>query len=153
MHRPVVIFGTDHAGFRLKEALKRWLAGRGFEVLDFGTRSTADVDYPDFVIPVAEAVAAAGGQAVGIVLGGSGIGECMAANKVVGARAALATDATMARLTRSHNDANILCLGGRTATRRLALAKKITQVFLATPFSRAPRHVRRLKKIAAYETR
>lgn len=145
--------GADHAGYRLKERLKRWLVRSGYEVLDFGTSSSRDVDYPDFVIPVAAAVAAARGTAVGIVLGGSGNGEAMAANKVRGVRAALCFDARTAKLARAHNDANVLALGARTATRRFSLARQIVRLFLTTPFSRAPRHVRRLKKIAAYETR
>lgn len=149
--KPVVIIGTDHAGFRLKERLKRWLASLGYEVLDFGTTSTRDVDYPDVVIPVAEAVAGATGAAMGIVLGGSGNGEAIAANKVRGVRAALCVDAQTAKLAREHNDANVLALGARTATKNAALAERVVRVFLTTRFSRAPRHVRRLKKIAAYE--
>ncbi len=153
MQKPVVIMGADHAGYRLKERLKRWLVGMGYEVLDFGTDSVRDVDYPDVVIPVAEAVAAAAGAAVGIILGGSGNGEAVAANKVRGVRAALCFDAQTARLARAHNDANVLSLGARTATRAFVRAKLVVRLFLATPFSRAPRHVRRLKKIAAYEAR
>lgn len=153
MQKPVVILGTDHAGYRLKERLKRWLVGMGYEVLDFGTDSVREVDYPDVVIPVAEAVAAAKGAAVGIVLGGSGNGEAMAANKVRGVRAALCYDAQTARLAREHNDANVLSLGARTATRPFARAKLVARLFLTTPFSRAPRHVRRLRKIAAYGPR
>lgn len=151
--KPVVIIGTDHAGFRLKERLKRGLVRQGYEVLDFGTTSTADVDYPDVVVPVAEAVASAHGAAVGIVLGGSGNGEAIAANKVRGVRAALCFDAQTAKLARQHNDANVLALGARTATKNAARAERVVRVFLTTRFSRAPRHVRRLKKIAAYEAR
>lgn len=151
--KPVVIIGTDHAGYRLKERLKRWLTDLGYEVLDFGTTSTRDVDYPDFVIPVAEAVAAAKGAAVGIVVGGSGNGEAMAANKVRGIRATLCFDALTAKLAREHNDANVLALGARTMTRSFPLSQRIVRLFLTTPFTKAPRHVRRLKKIAAYEAR
>ncbi|TAK05267.1 RpiB/LacA/LacB family sugar-phosphate isomerase [Patescibacteria group bacterium] len=149
--KPVVIIGTDHAGYRLKERLKRWLAASGYEVLDFGTTSGSDADYPDFVIPVAEAVAAAKGAARGIVLGGSGNGEAIAANKVRGVRAALCFDAQTAKLAREHNDANILALGARTVTRSFPLVQRVVRLFLTTPFTKAPRHVRRLKKIAAYE--
>ena len=148
-----VIIGADHAGYRLKDRLKLMLVKQEYEVLDFGTTSTADVDYPDFVIPVAEAVSAARGAAIGIVLGGSGNGEAMAANKVRGIRAALCYDAKTAKLAREHNDANVLALGARTATRNAAFAERIVRLFLTTPFSHASRHVRRLRKIAAYETR
>ncbi len=151
--KPVVIIGTDHAGYRLKERLKRRLVSQGYEVLDFGTTSTRDVDYPDFVIPVAEAVAAAQGAALGIVLGGSGNGEAIAANKVPGIRAALCYDAQTATLARQHNNANVLALGGQTVTRNAARSQRIVQLFLTTSFSKAARHVRRLKKIAAYEAR
>lgn len=153
MPRPTIFVATDHAGFRLKEQLKRWLETSGYEVIDFGTTSSADVDYPDFVIPAAEAVAAARGKAMGIVLGGSGLGEAMAANKVSGIRAAVAYDAQTARLSREHNDANVLSLGGRTQTKSLARAKKIVHLFLTTPFSGAARHIRRIRKITAYESR
>ncbi|MEK7073099.1 MAG: RpiB/LacA/LacB family sugar-phosphate isomerase [Patescibacteria group bacterium] len=151
--KPVVIIGTDHAGYRLKERLKRWLTALGYEVLDFGTTSNRDMDYPDVVIPVAEAVAAAKGAAVGIVLGGSGNGEAMAANKVRGIRAALCYDAQTAKLARAHNDANILALGARTMTRNAALSQRIVHLFLTTSFTKEARHARRLKKIAAYEAR
>lgn len=151
--KPVVIIGTDHAGYFLKERLKRMLVRQGYEVLDFGTTSTSDVDYPDFVIPVAEAVSAASGSAIGVVLGGSGNGEAMAANKVRGIRAALCYDVRTVKLAREHNDANVLALGARTATGNAALAARIVRLFLTTPFSRASRHVRRIRKIAAYETR
>ena len=151
--KPVVIIGTDHAGYRLKERLKRWLTALGYEVLDFGTTSNRDMDYPDVVIPVAEAVAAAKGAAVGIVLGGRGNGEAMAANKVRGIRAALCYDAQTAKLARAHNDANILALGARTMTRNAALSQRIVHLFLTTSFTKEARHARRLKKIAAYEAR
>lgn len=151
--KPVVIIGTDHAGYRLKEQLKRWLVASGYEVFDFGTTSIHNVDYPDFVIPVAEAVAAAQGAAIGIVLGGSGNGEAIAANKVQGIRAALCFDIQTAKLARAHNNANILALGARTVTRNAALSQRIVHLFLTTSFSKEARHVRRLKKIAAYEAR
>ncbi|HSD12329.1 MAG TPA: RpiB/LacA/LacB family sugar-phosphate isomerase, partial [Patescibacteria group bacterium] len=109
--------------------------------------------YPDFIFPAAAAVARSGGSAMGIVFGGSGIGECIAANKVRGVRAALVYDRYTARMSREHNDANVLCLGGRTVTKDAALAKRLVKIWLETPFSKDARHVRRLKKIAAYERR
>lgn len=151
--KPVIIIGTDHAGYRLKERLKHWLFSASYEVLDFGTTSIRDVDYPDFVIPVAEAVAAAKGAAIGIVLGGSGNGEAMAANKVRGIRAALCFDAQTVKLARAHNNANVLSLGAQTVTRNFALSQRIVHLFLTTSFTKEARHVRRLKKIAAYEAR
>jgi ribose 5-phosphate isomerase B len=143
-----VALGTDHAGFPLKERLKRELARLGHEVMDFGTYSTDPVDYPDYCIPAAEAVAR-GEADRGIVLGGSGIGECIAANKVFGIRAALVTSEETARLTRLHNDSNVLALGGRTLPDHEAVASWLP-VWLDTPFE-AGRHVARLGKILDYE--
>ncbi len=152
--KPVICLGTDHAGFSLKEEIKKHLIDLGYEVKDFGaqTADSAD-DYPDFIIPAAEAVAASNGRAVGIVFGGSGIGECMAANKIRGIRAAMPFDAYTASLSRQHNDANVLCLGGRTATGDVETAKRLVRIWLETPFTGDERHVRRLKKIADYEAR
>jgi ribose 5-phosphate isomerase B len=152
--KPVVYLGTDHAGLRLKNAVKDDLIARGYHVHDIGAFDGVASDYPDFVIPAAEAVAASKrGEAFGIVFGGSGIGECIAANKVRGVRAALVYDRYTARMSREHNDANVLCLGGRTATKRPADAVRLVRLWLATPFSNAPRHARRLKKIARFERR
>ncbi|MFC1638716.1 ribose-5-phosphate isomerase [Patescibacteria group bacterium] len=149
-----IYFGTDHAGYRLKEELKRYLEKAGYRTVDLGTHETdPNDDYPDFVLPAAEAVAKSRGRSVAIVLGGSGIGECIAANKVRGVRAALAYDTRTARLCREHNDANVLCLGGRTVTRDARLAKRLVKVWLETPFTGDARHRRRLRKIAAYESR
>ncbi len=149
---PTVHLATDHAGLVLKEAVKDYLVRRGYHVHDHGAFDATSSDYPDFIIPAAEAVAASKGRDVGIVFGGSGIGECIAANKVRGVRAALAYDRTTARLCREHNDANVLCLGGRTVTKKIALALTIVRLWLDTKFSRDARHVRRLKKIARYES-
>jgi ribose 5-phosphate isomerase B len=151
MKAKTIYLAADHAGYKLKEAIKAFLAKAGHKVIDLGTDSTADCDYPDFIIPAAEAVVRSKGRAVGIIFGGSGIGECLAAAKVMGARPALAYDTYTAKKSRQHNDANLLCLGGRTITKDAKLAKRLVRTWLATPFSRAARHGRRLKKIAAYE--
>lgn len=146
-----VYLGTDHAGFALKENLREWLVRAGYRVVDMGTYDDADCDYPDFVLPAAEAAAGSRGRAVAIVLGGSGIGECVAANKVRGVRAALAFDTYTARMSREHNDANVLCLGGRTVTRDPKVARRIVKKWLETPFSKETRHRRRIRKISDYE--
>jgi len=144
-----VYFGTDHAGFRLKEALKRYVAALGHRVVDKGAHTLdPEDDYPDFIFPAVEAAVRHGSRA--IVLGGSGVGECIAANKVRGARAALAFDAYTAKMARLDTDANVLCLGGRTTVAALPRAKRIVKVWLETRFSGATRHVRRLKKIARH---
>ena len=143
-----VAIGTDHAGFILKERLKRELEALGHQVVDVGTFSELPVDYPDFCFPVAEQVAR-GQVERGVVLGGSGIGEAIAANKVDGIRAALVTSDETARLTRLHNDSNVLALGGRTNPDHEACARWL-RVWLDTPFE-GGRHVPRLEKIRAYE--
>jgi len=135
-----IAIGSDHAGFRYKEAIRQMLAAAGHQVRDFGTDSEAPVDYPLFCHPVA--VAAAGGEAArGIVLGGSGNGEAMAANRVRGARCVLAWNAESARLGRQHNDANVLSLGQRMMP--LDTALELVRVFLETPFE-GGRHERRV---------
>ena len=133
--------GSDHAGYRYKEEIKRHLAGLGHEVRDFGTDSEESVDYPVFIRPVAEAVAA-GGLERGIVLGGSGNGEAMAANRVRGVRCALCWNAESARLGRQHNDANMISLGQRMMALETAL--DIVRIWLETPFE-GGRHVRRIQ--------
>jgi len=144
-----VAIGTDHAGFVLKERLKRELEALGHQVVDVGTYSEAPaVDYPDFCFPVAEQVAR-GEAERGVVLGGSGIGEAIAANKVDGIRAAVVTSEETARLTRLHNDSNVLALGGRTNPDHEACARWL-RVWLDTPFE-GGRHLPRLEKIRAYE--
>ena len=133
--------GSDHAGYRYKEEIRRLLSGLGHEVRDFGTDSEEPVDYPVFIRPVAEAVA--GGELErGIVLGGSGNGEAMAANRVRGARCALCWNADSARLGRQHNDANMISLGQRMMTLETAL--DIVRIWLETPFE-GGRHVRRIQ--------
>ncbi len=146
-----IFFGADHAGYRLKEKLKKLVEKLGHEAIDAGAfELNKDDDYPDFVVPAVRAAIAVGGRA--IVLGGSGIGECVAANKVKGSRAALAFDAYTAKMSRVDNDANVLCLGGRTAVAKGSAAEKIVKIVLATKFSGAERHKRRLRKIAGLET-
>ena len=132
---------SDHAGYAYKEELKSFLAGRGHEVRDFGTDSEESCDYPLFIRPAAEAVAS-GECERGIVLGGSGNGEAMSANRVKGVRCALCYSEESARLARQHNDANMISLGQRLLTIELAL--EIVSVWLETGFE-GGRHVRRLR--------
>jgi ribose 5-phosphate isomerase B len=142
-----ITLASDHAGYRLKSFLVRHLGEAGHDVTDLGTDSEAPVDYPPFCAAAARAVVA-GDADVGIVLGGSGQGEAIAANKVHGARAALCHDELTARLARQHNDANILSLGGRLVTETVATA--ILEVFLTTPFE-GGRHLPRLEQLRAIE--
>jgi len=152
--KQTVYLGTDHAAFKLKNAVKDYLVGAGYHVIDKGALELdAKDDYPDFVIPAAECAAKSRGKAVGIVFGGSGNGECMAANKVRGARAALVYDAPTARLSREHNDANVMCLGSRTNKMNPTKAKRLVKLWLETKFSKAARHQRRIKKIHNFERR
>ncbi|HVS00014.1 MAG TPA: ribose 5-phosphate isomerase B [Thermoanaerobaculia bacterium] len=138
-----IAIGSDHAGYRYKEAIKDFLLQRGHEVRDFGTHSEAPVDYPLFIRPVALAVAQ-GEAERGIVLGGSGNGEAIAANRVRGIRCALCWNADIARLARQHNDANMISLGERTI--QLDTALEIVATWLDTPFE-GGRHVRRVEMI------
>jgi ribose 5-phosphate isomerase B len=135
--------GSDHAGYRYKEEIKKYLAGLGHEVRDFGTDSEEPVDYPVFIRPVALAVAS-GEVERGIVLGGSGNGEAMVANRVKGVRCALCWNEESARLGRQHNDANALSLGQRMISLETAFA--IVRIWLETPFE-GGRHVRRIRMI------
>jgi ribose 5-phosphate isomerase B len=134
---------SDHAGFEYKEQIKEHLARLGHEVRDFGSHSTASVDYPDFIRPAAEAVAS-GECERGIVLGGSGNGEAMSANRVRGVRCALCWNVESARLARQHNDANLLSLGQRMMD--LATALAIVDTWLTTPFE-GGRHITRIRKL------
>jgi ribose 5-phosphate isomerase B len=136
-----IALGSDHAGFLYKEAVERHLLDRGHEVADFGTHSEEPVDYPLYVRPVAEAVAR-GEADRGVVFGGSGNGEAMAANRVRGVRCALAWSPESARLARAHNDANVLSLGQRLIP--LATALELVDLWLATPFE-GGRHERRIR--------
>jgi len=138
-----IAIGSDHAGFQYKQQIIAMLRDEGHQVRDFGTDSEAAVDYPDFIRPVARAVA--GGESErGIVLGGSGNGEAMVANRLRGIRCALCWDLDSARLAREHNDANMLSLGQRMIPLELAL--EIVRLWLATPFENG-RHLSRIRKI------
>lgn len=138
-----ISLGTDHAGFHLKEAVKTLLQQLGHEVVDFGTNSEEPVDYPKFVRPAAEAVAR-GECDRGMVFGGSGNGEAMVANKVRGVRCALCWSEESARLSRQHNDANVLSLGERLVPEPLALS--IVQIWLTTEFE-GGRHAARVAQL------
>ena len=142
-----IAIGADHAGFSLKEHLKKTLAALGHQVDDHGTHSDASVDYPPICAAVGRAVVA-GKADRGIVLGGSGQGEQIAANKVRGVRAALCNDLYTARLSRQHNDANVLSMGGRIVA--FGLADEILKLWLDTPFE-GGRHQKRLDQIAEIE--
>lgn len=139
--------GSDHGGFRLKEAIKTYLLAHDYEVTDFGTESEDSCDYPDFALPVAEAVAK-GEYDKGILICGTGIGIGIVANKVKGVRAALCHDTFSAEACRNHNDANILTMGERIVGEGLAL--KIVETFLNSDFE-GGRHQRRVDKIKALE--
>ena len=138
-----IAIGSDHAGFNYKGVLIGLIKELGHEVRDFGTFSEDSVDYPDFIRPVAEAVAR-GEYERGIVLGGSGNGEAIVANKVRGVRCALCWNTTTARLAREHNDANVISIGQRVVG--VETAKDITEVFLTAEFE-GGRHARRIAKI------
>src|SRR4051812_22584934 len=142
-----IAIGADHAGFPLKQHLVATLARLGHEVDDHGTHSEAPVDYPPICAEVARTVVA-GRADRGIVIGGSGQGEQIAANKVHGARAALCNDLYTARMSREHNDANVLAIGGRIVAP--GLADEIVTTWLATAFD-GGRHQRRVEQIAAIE--
>jgi ribose 5-phosphate isomerase B len=144
-----VYLGSDHAGFELKAAIVTWLGEAGHEAVDCGPASyDPEDDYPVFVLRAAQAVIENPGS-LGIVIGGSGNGEQIAANKVEGIRAALAWTTETAQLARQHNDANVLSLGARQYSTQDALS--FAKTFIETPFSGEPRHVRRLAEVAAYE--
>ncbi len=138
-----IAIGSDHAGFKYKERIKQFLTGLGHDVNDFGTDSEEPVDYPLFIRPVALAVAR-GEAERGVVLGGSGNGEAMVANRVKGVRCALCWNVETARLARQHNDANMISLGQRMITEEVAL--EIVRTWLDTPFE-GGRHLRRIQLI------
>ncbi|MBN1670373.1 MAG: ribose 5-phosphate isomerase B [Kiritimatiellae bacterium] len=142
-----IAIGSDHAGFRYKEEIRRFLANRGDEVVDFGTDSEKSCDYPVLCRPVAEAVAA-GECERGIVLGGSGNGEAMVSNRIAGVRCSLCWNEESARYARLHNDANVLSLGQRLVSLETAL--KIVEVWLTTEFE-GGRHLRRVRQIDGLE--
>ena len=149
-----VHLGSDHAGLELKDHLKSWLSDHGYEPVDHGpfVYDALD-DYPVFCLRAAEGVAkeqATGQDSLGVVIGGSGNGEQIAANKVAGVRSALAWSTETAALAREHNDANVISVGGRMHT--VEEMTQFIEVFLTTPFSNDERHVRRIGQLSAYES-
>jgi ribose 5-phosphate isomerase B len=140
-----IAIASDHAGYPLKKAIKAHLQRNGYQVVDFGTNSDAPVDYPDYVCPAARSVAQ-GNNDLGIVLGGSGNGEAMVANKVPGVRCALCWNQQSARLAKEHNNANVIALGARLVSTPAAI--EIVTVWLQAKFQFG-RHVRRIGKIEA----
>ena len=142
-----IALGTDHAGLPLKRIIATWLADNGYEVVDFGVNSSERVDYPDFIAPAARAVAS-GDCRFGFVFGGSGTGEQIVANKIDGIRCVQATEPVTARLSREHNDANMLAMGARLVGSQLAIAS--VEAFLAGEFE-GGRHIPRIEKISALE--
>jgi ribose 5-phosphate isomerase B len=144
MSPQTIAIAADHGGFELKSALKRRLAEEGFDVLDLGTDDAESVDYPDFAAKVAKAISD-GRSSRGVLLCGSGIGMSIAANRYPGIRAALVHDAETARLSRQHNDANVLVMGGRLI--ETDVAEDCLNVFLTTSFE-GGRHERRVGKLA-----
>ena len=144
----MIAIGSDHGGFDLKEQVKKHLVDRGFEVKDFGCFDTSSVDYPDFGVAAAKAVAD-GTCEKGIVVCTTGIGISIAANKVKGIRCALCSEPLGAKMTRLHNDANMLALGGGVIGVNMGL--EIVDTFLDTPFSGEEKHSRRINKISQLE--
>lgn len=142
-----IAVGSDHAGFVLKAAVAAHLTEAGHEVIDVGTHTTESVDYPDFGAAVGRTVASGGAQ-LGVAVCGSGIGICMAATKVPGVRAATIHDVTSARMSRLHNDANVMCLGERFTGVQVAL--DAVDAFISTEFE-GGRHARRVAKIDALD--
>jgi ribose 5-phosphate isomerase B len=140
--------GSDHAGFHLKNRIRDVLRSEGHDVEDVGAETPESSDYPDYAAIVGRSVAS-GAAERGILVCGTGAGICIAANKVPGIRAAAVSEPVTARLTRSHNDANIICIGERIIGPEVAL--DIVHTFLETPFSQGERHVRRINKIAELE--
>ena len=142
-----IAIGSDHAGFKLKEVIKNYLVTLNYSVEDFGTHSEERADYPDFAFPVALNVAN-GNFEVAILICGTGIGMSIAANKVKGIRASLCNDLYTAHVAKEHNDANVLCMGGRVVGEEVA--KEIVKVWLSSKFE-GGRHSERLLKIKKYE--
>jgi len=140
--------GSDHAGFKTKEALQKYLAKKDIKTIDLGTHNENRVDYPDFAEKVSKKVASDRGS-FGLLVCGTGIGMCIAANKVKGIRAANPFDNYTARMAREHNNANVVCLGARTAT--IEKSKKILKAFIDAKPSKEKRHCQRVEKIMALE--
>lgn len=143
-----IAIACDHGAYTYKEEIKEMLASEGYEIIDCGCNGTESVDYPDYGAACARLVANKEADK-GIVMCGTGIGISISANKIKGIRCALCTDVTMARLTREHNDANVLSIGQRTTG--IETAKDIVHTFLETPFSQGPRHIARIQKISELE--
>ena len=143
-----IAIGSDHAGFMLKNRLRDMLHAKGYEVTDYGTQTPESSDYPDYAALVGHAVVA-GKADRGVFVCGTGIGVSIAANKVHGVRAAAVSDPVTARLGRSHNNANIVCVGERIIG--IEMAEAIVQTFLDTPFSEGERHIRRIAKVSELE--
>jgi ribose 5-phosphate isomerase B len=143
--KTTIYLGNDHAGFEMKEMVKKHLEDGAYKIVDLGTFSDESVDYPDFAEEVAEKVLETEG-AFGVLVCGTGIGICMSANRFKGVRAGMCRTVEDAEATRKHNDANVLCLGGRVTD--MEVAKQIVDKFLTTDFeSGEDRHVRRVKKM------
>ncbi|RCK75206.1 MAG: Ribose 5-phosphate isomerase B [Ignavibacteriae bacterium] len=138
-----VAIASDHAGYNMKEELKKYLNELGFDYKDFGTNSSESVDYPDYAVEVAKVISSKDFK-YGILICGTGIGMSIAANKIMGVRAAVCESQESAKYSRLHNDANILCLGARIIT--IDKAKEITKIFLETEFE-GGRHSKRIQKI------
>jgi RpiB/LacA/LacB family sugar-phosphate isomerase len=145
-----IVIGADHAGFELKEILAVYLRQRGHEMVDIGTHSDAPVDYPDFAEALCQAILDGRGER-GVLICGSGVGASVAANKIPGIRAGLCHDSYSARQGVEHDDMNVLVLGARVIG--TAVARELTDQFLAAKFTGEERHVRRLEKIRALEKR
>jgi ribose 5-phosphate isomerase B len=143
-----VAVGADHAGYRLKQRVVEHLEARGYEVVDVGTHDEERCDYPDFGAAVGRAVASDGGADLGVCVCGTGIGIAMAANKVAGVRAAVIHDATTGRLTRQHNDANVVCVGSRVTGEETAL--EAIDAWLDASFE-GGRHTGRVTKLGALD--
>ncbi len=142
-----VIIGADHGGFLLKEKIKEHLKSKKFKVSDFGTDSEKSCDYPDYASKVAKEVQK--GNSFGIIVCGTGIGVSITANKYKGIRAALCFNEFMAQMAREHNNANIICIGGRTTDEKMAI--KMVDIFLSTEKSNEERHSNRVNKISEIE--
>jgi ribose 5-phosphate isomerase B len=143
-----IAIGADHAGFPLKQEIVHWLTAQGVDLLDLGTHSTAAVDYPDYAQAVGRAVVD-GQSARGIIICGSGVGACVAANKMKGVRAGTCHDTFSARQGVEDDDMNVLCMGGRIIG--VELAKEIISAFLKAEFSNLERHSRRKEKVLKIE--
>ena len=143
-----IAMACDHGAYALKQHIKAWLQAQGYVVLDFGCFSQESMDYPDTVYPAAKSVSE-GQNDWGIVLCGTGIGASITANKVKGIRCALVFDTETAKITRAHNDSNVLALGGRLTDVPTAVA--IAETWLSSPFSHDDRHQRRINKLCAVE--